>query len=1804
MSENSLTHYCIACGEPFHTTDPKKVLCPACGGEPEAALGTTADLTQTVAPPLPSKEDFLPPSPGEVAASSVGGEALPPLPSGKGWDEGFPPLPQGEGPGVRSDWQVGKLILDTYEVKGELGQGGFGKVYRVHHKSWNIDLAVKRSLKIEPESRQAFIEEAEKWVDLGLHPNIVSCYYVRTIDDFHHTFAELAEGGSLEKWIRTGKLYEGQRMDSLKRILDVAIQFAWGLAYAHERGLVHQDVKPDNVLMGAGEVAKVTDFGLARARTRAGVAGPSGAVGDGSVSAVGGTVAYMSPEQSAGQRLTPKTDLWSWGVSVLEMLLGERTWMSGVAALDVLEDYAAPGSELAAGAKIASPPAQLVEILRQCFSYEPVQRPADMLEVAGRLQEIYRQEVGQAYPRQLPKAAELRADSLNNKALSMMDLGKEQDAVDAWRRALEIDPHHAEASYNLGSWRWQAAQQTDLDLVHQLEAVIRTQAGAWIPKYLLGLVHMRRQDIPAARQVLEEAARIAPAEENLGAEIRRLDQIPPVGCLRSLTGHTGSVNAVAFLPDGHRCLSGGDDCNLQLWNLDSGKQSQTFEGHTESVTHIAITLDGKKAVSGGWDHTLRVWDLSGGDCLSVLEGGLFDPVNTIIVQRGGHRVTSISGSVLQVWNLDTGAPLERLNVLDGDGIGSHTILPDERRMISGTLDCSLCIWDLANGECRTTLKGHKERISAVAITPDGQRAVSAGHNYTNQDRSLRVWDLNTGMCQGFLQGHSDEAYAIVIAPNGKQVISAGRDRTLRVWDLASGRCLRTLEGHANSVFDLALSSDGLKIVSASADKTLRVWQLNPLDQVPVQWALNRPATSQDVQKGAAQVRQVLATAEAELNANNVTVAASLLRQALLISGFERDSAILDLWHTAGRKAGKPVGLREVHLQQTLQAHSSRVHIVTATPDRQQIISGSWDNTLRIWDLDTGQCLRVLEGHKQNIHSLVISRDGRFAVSGSEDKTIKVWDLPAGRCLHTLQGHDSWVKSVALTSDGLRVLSGSGDKTLRLWDMHSGACLQVLEGHTHYVEAVAVSPEGSLAVSGGFDHTLRVWDLRNGKCLRILQGHDNLMNAVLFTPDGRQLISAGSFDKTLRVWDLASGKCLHILQGHTAAISSITLTSDGRKAISCSEDGSLRVWDLQSGQCLWTLTGHTGKVRSAAVTPDGRWAVSCSTDMTLRLWDLSTGKQVRLFSGHTYVWCGRFSPDGRQIISGSSDRTVHLWNVETGREVRCYKGHTDVVTSVCFSSDARYILSGSYDRTLRLWEVATGNEVKRFTGHSEFVTSVCFSPDDHYALSSSKDRTIRLWEISTGKLLSTYQAHTDFISSVDYSPDGRFILFCSADSTLRLLEAKTWREIRRFEGHNQFARSVRFSPDGRYAVSTSLDGTLRFWEMYYPAKDYARSHPYPLLSKIRTFGRLADDRNLADEYTREAENLIREGAYPKAYNVLQKAQGIPGYERQEKLLKLVAECATLGGARRRGLRDYWEVRTLAGHTDFIYAVSITPDSRTIISGGRDQTIRIWDLTNGQEVRCLKGHESIVLSVDVSADGKTFLSGARDGTMRQWEAATGREIQRYRHNNVVFSVGYIPDSLQALSGCADRYMRLWDLATNKELARYKHSNNVIGVCGLPGGRLALSSCSDNNLYLWDLAAGRQVSAFKGHTDRINSVSVSPDGCYALSGSEDKTIRLWELKRGTEVKQFLGHSASVRTVRFSPDGLYALSGSNDKSICLWEIESGAQIKKAEGHTDLVNTVFVSRDGRYAVSGSADRTLHLWEFDWKWIFSGQGLG
>ena len=240
----------------------------------------------------------------------------------------------------------------------------------------------------------------------------------------------------------------------------------------------------------------------------------------------------------------------------------------------------------------------------------------------------------------------------------------------------------------------------------------------------------------------------------------------------------------------------------------------------------------------------------------------------------------------------------------------------------------------------------------------------------------------------------------------------------------------------------------------------------------------------------------------------------------------------------------------------------------------------------------GPLIRILEGHSLFVTGVAITPDGRRAVSASWDNTLRVWDLESGQSLRTLQGHSGRVYGVAITPDGRRAVSASDDNTLRVWDLESGQSLRTLEGHSRRVTGVAITPDGRRAVSASDDNTLRVWDLESGQSLRTLEGHSSSVTGVAITPDGRRAVSASS-DNTLRVWDLESGQSLRTLEGHSSSVTGVAITPDGRRAVSASLDDTLRVWDLESGQSLRTLEGHSLLVTGVAITPDGRRAVSAS-----------------------------------------------------------------------------------------------------------------------------------------------------------------------------------------------------------------------------------------------------------------------------------------------------------------------------------------------------------------------------------------------------------------------------------------------------------------------------------------------------------------------------------------------------------------------------------------------------------------------------------
>jgi WD40 repeat protein/nucleoside phosphorylase/uncharacterized protein YjbI with pentapeptide repeats len=534
-------------------------------------------------------------------------------------------------------------------------------------------------------------------------------------------------------------------------------------------------------------------------------------------------------------------------------------------------------------------------------------------------------------------------------------------------------------------------------------------------------------------------------------------------------------------------------------------------------------------------------------------------------------------------------------------------------------------------------------------------------------------------------------------------------------------------------------------------------------------------------------------------------------------------------------------------------HFGAINCCAFSPSGNWIVSASQDETLRLWDARSGDCLQVLRGHADSVEHCAFSPDGTLIVSASSDHTVRVWDVHSGRCLRILVGHVDGAMCCAFSPDGTRIVSASSDRTLCLWDVHSGQRLRVIAGHGGDVYCCTFSPDGTLIASAGRDGRLRLWDARTGQRLRTITGHNGGVFCCAFSPNG-VWIATSSSDDTLRLWDLHTGQCLRVFYGHDKTVRCCAFSTDGALIVSASFDRTLRLWDASSGQCLNVFESHSDWVAFCTFSPDGGRIASVSDDETLRLWETRTGLSLRVFkSNHTYltscaydtdgaliatansdgtlsIWdahsnqCLRiladpstfahsctFSPDNTWIASSGNDGTLRLWEVGSGLCIRTLEGHHNSVFSCDFSPDGAWIVSASNDATVRLWDTHSGQCLHIFAGQSSWVRCCAFSPDGALVLSAGDDDTLRLWDVSSGVCLLVFAGHNAGVTSCVFSPDGALVASASYDATLRLWDANTGECLRVFEGHRLAARCCAFSPDGTSIVSTGYDGTVRLWD---------------------------------------------------------------------------------------------------------------------------------------------------------------------------------------------------------------------------------------------------------------------------------------------------------------------------------------------------------------------------------------------------------
>ena len=1049
-------------------------------------------------------------------------------------------------------YRTGDLIENRYKVE-EVMSGAMGYVYIGRDARQQITFAIKQPKEAMLADRDLFsrvLHEADSWTGLGMHPNIAYCYFVKLIEDVPHIFIEYVDGGSLEEWI------SDRRCADYKVGLDMAIQFCHGLERAHDRGMIHRDIKPRNILVTKEGLVKVTDFGIAGGIK---VGGKGGAIsGDQQGTRMGammGTLAYMSPEQfkdprqksaEAPEGVWYESDVYSFGVCLWEMFCGRRPREISIGVTGDTPDPNNLRRDIPAG---------LRTLLLSSVDLDREKRPQDFSELREKLNGIYRYLYGSDAPHYQLELHDTTADELNNQGYSYYELGKKEEARKCFEAAVEVNntnPHPG-ALFNLLLLQWRAGEIDDMEVLNRIWNRLNNPAVSKEKiAELLAFIHAERYNLESAKKALKDYA--GKYEELFGGIT-----IQTMGLVRTFKGHNDIVKSVSLSADGRYALSGSHDKTLKLWEVSTGQCLRTFEGHSDDVNSVCLSADGRYALSGGGD-TLKLWEVSTGQCLRTFE-------------RHSNGVRSVSFSA----------------------DGKYALSGGSISFLSRGDDKTLKLWDVSTGQCLRTLKGHNDSVKSVSLSADGKYALSG-----SDDKTLKLWEVSTGQCLRTFEGHSNGVRSVSFSADGRYALSGGSN-TLKLWDVSTGQCLRTFCGHNHYVNSVSLSADGKYALSGSFDETLKLWNINiKAHSYKSELQISDFKAFEEIKGKQDELRLSIEEAERLMNNGNNTKAFATLYRAWEREDFKDNKELLTVYQKLYELSSRKF-FSFAYRASFFEVHKYRdgAASVSLSADGRYAISVSRDNRLKLWDVSTGQCLQCLRtfGRLESFLSVSLSADGKYAISAVGG--MNLWEVSTGQCLRTFEGHSSSVTSVCLSADGRYALSGSQDKTLKLWEVSTGQCLRTFEGHSSSVTSVCLSADGRYALSGG-GNTLKLWEVSTGQCLDTMEEHNGPVNSVSFSADGKYVLS-GSDDKTLKLWDVSTGWCLRTFKGHSERVTSVCLSADGKSAISGSWDKKVKLWNLSTGQCLYTFEGNSGGVTSVSLSADGRYAISGS--QTIKLWSL-------------------------------------------------------------------------------------------------------------------------------------------------------------------------------------------------------------------------------------------------------------------------------------------------------------------------------------------------------------------------------------------------------------------------------------------------------------------------------------------------------------------------------------------------------------------------------------------------------------------------
>jgi WD40 repeat protein len=689
--------------------------------------------------------------------------------------------------------------LGNYRLVRLIGQGGFADVYLGEHIHLGTKAAIKvLSMRLTSDNVEHFRDEARTVAGL-VHPRIVRVldFGIEDATSTPYLIMDYAPNGTLrQRYPRGAHL-------PLPQVVSYVKQVAEALHYAHERRLIHRDVKPENMLLGANDDVLLSDFGIALVAHSTRYQNTQEVIG---------TAAYMAPEQLQGKPRRA-SDQYALGIVVYEWLTGDRPFRGSFTEIYSQQMFVSPPPLRERSPEV---PPTVQEVVFTALAKDPERRFGSVLAFANALE-------------QATQISPLRPAAFPPGFSPSAQLFLPTEIVGA------ISPNPSSPPTNVDTPAIRSSEPTIVATPSSPRGVpsspIRVSTPFGEPQsakrglsrraVVAGLVGLAVVGGGVTWAVLSYLrGNSLPASIATPTSVSRSVATPLGTTLNIYHGHAASVGAVAWsLPDGQRIASGSGDRTVQVWDATSGGNVLTYRGHSGSVQSLTWSPDGTRIASGGDDQTVQVWDAASGNPIYTYSGHS-DTVWAVAWSPGGRYIASASGDrTVQVWEASSGSPVYTYHG-HSDFVYAVAWSPDSTRIASGGGDQTVQVWDAADGGHAFTYRGHAGSVNAVAWSPDGKRIASS------KDTTVHIWNPNSGNDIVVLQRHFEPVTAVSWSYDGTHIVSGSTDRTARVWDTSSGKTTFIYRGHSQKVWNVAWSPPGAgnRVASASEDRTVQVWQ--------------------------------------------------------------------------------------------------------------------------------------------------------------------------------------------------------------------------------------------------------------------------------------------------------------------------------------------------------------------------------------------------------------------------------------------------------------------------------------------------------------------------------------------------------------------------------------------------------------------------------------------------------------------------------------------------------------------------------------------------------------------------------------------------------------------------------------------------------------------------------------------------------------------------------------------------------------------------------------------------------------------